>query len=166
MPGVCIRTNTFIHKHTYTHLNIHTYIHTYMCNALLWQTYLMKGNNVTVSHLGKIHIHIHTYMHTYIHTYILSHILIFVRTGLSRLEEKSGWQHEQYLSRWKFFFERQCERWAFNWPDMVHDYVCMYVCMYVCYKVVSITGRHARERRNGKLVHLLLGYVHEQLGNQ
>lgn len=41
------------------------------------------------------------------------------KPGLANVDEKSGWQHEQYLSRWKFHFERQSERWAFNWPEMV-----------------------------------------------
>ena len=35
----------------------------------------MKGSNVTVAHLCKIHIYImHTYIHTYLHTYILTYV--------------------------------------------------------------------------------------------
>jgi hypothetical protein len=39
--------------------------------------------------------------------------------GLCDLENNNNWKYQQYLNRWRRSFEDLCDRWAFNWPEIV-----------------------------------------------
>jgi hypothetical protein len=67
--------------HTLSKQGTHSYIHTYMyspetgwecisyCNIVMANAFLMKGSNITVSHLWKAHIYVIHVLDKYIHTY-------------------------------------------------------------------------------------------------
>jgi len=60
------------------------------------------------------------------------------RRGLAVIEMQSGWQHQQFLNRWRFKFEELSDRWAFNWPSMVDMrdegmLESMFTCLLVMY---------------------------------